>query len=36
MEICGLGEEDKGDGEEAFDPFDELVTAVGLLMGRYV
>lgn len=30
MEIGGLGEEHKGDREEAFDPFDELVAAVSL------
>ena len=27
---CGLGVQDEGDGEEAFDPFDQLVAAVGL------
>lgn len=30
MEVCRLGEEDKGNGEESFDPFDELITTVSL------
>lgn len=32
MEVGGLGEEHEGDCEEAFDPFDELVAAVRLVM----
>lgn len=33
MKIGGLGEEDKRDGEETFDPFDELITTMGLIDG---
>ena len=30
VDSCRLGVEDKRHGEETFDPFDQLVTAVGL------